>query len=76
MKYFFDMEGEDHIQFVFECDADNRNAAHDICEEIYPEAKIIGCQSETEYRETEQRRYDYMLKLMEYPERYDDYDYC
>jgi hypothetical protein len=68
MKYFFDMEGEDHTQFVYECDADSKNEALDICEDVYPEAKIIGVQSEQEYRETENLRFERLQRQMDYDE--------
>lgn len=73
MRFYFDMEGEDHTQFIFECDASTRNEAIDTCVELYPEAKIIGIQSQQEWQETQAHRERRLAWEIDNDMDYDDY---
>ena len=70
MKYYFELEGEDHTQFMWECEADSKKDAIDKLEIIYPEATMRDCISHDAYLDRETARYDRLKAEMD-----DDYDY-
>lgn len=65
MKYYFDLEGEDHSQFVWECEANSRNDAMKELDEVYPDAKMLDMQSHDEYIERENFRYERLAYEMD-----------
>jgi hypothetical protein len=65
VKYFFDLEGEDRTQFVWECDASDKRDALNKLDCVYPEATLLDMQTQEEYQDRESARYARLVYEMD-----------
>jgi hypothetical protein len=73
LKYSFSLRGEDHTEFVWDCEAASIDEAEKKLECIYPYATVIDVHTEQELQEIEEARYNRLADAYEYDQDIDSY---
>lgn len=63
--YCFELEGEDHTLFSWEVEASSRDDAFTKLELIYPDARVVECNTAQYYRDLEEHRYEYIARMQD-----------